>query len=181
MATQTQYSTDGYAIIRQSIPPDKIQVLQSIVSDINLNKRKVDLLQHTQLKDYVDALMRPLFSNINIAIHNLVELSALVANNAKPVKLGWHKDNIPGGGIHAFQIPLLPGDAFHQLVPGSQNRELIDDEITARNAGGQDMPGAVQIALDVGDVLIRSPFILHRGYNESGIDRFTIVGAFSED
>lgn len=181
MTNQTQYATEGYVVVRECISSESIQSLLSLVSDMNLNKRKLDLIGHGDLKTSVDALVRPLFLTLGIAVGDLVELSALVANNARPVKLGWHKDNIPGGGRHAFQIPLLPGDAFHQLVPGSQNRELTDDEITARNAGGQHMPGAVQITLDVGDVLIRSPFILHRGYNETGIDRFTIVGAFSED
>jgi hypothetical protein len=124
-------------------------------------------------------LIRPLFLEAGVALTEMVELYALAALDGKSVKLGWHKDRPAGGGIHSFQLPLLDGDCFHELVPASHLRELTDSEIRARNAGGEGMPGAIQIALNRGDVLLRNPSILHRGFNPRGDERLTIVGTYT--
>lgn len=170
---------DGYAIVQQCVPLPGVEELRLLVTAMNLNKRKPDLMGNAQLKQAVDDLLRPLFMDIGVQVARIVELSALIATNSRPVKLGWHKDRPPQNGIHSFQLPLLPGDRFHELVPGSHTRDLTAVEIAARNAGGSDMPGAVTIDLDVGDILLRSPFILHRGYNAHGVERLTIVGTYA--
>lgn len=76
-----------------------------------------------------------------------------------------------------FQLPLLLGDNIHQVVPGTHSREINEDEIAARNAGGNAMPNALRIDLAVGDILLRSPVLFHRGYGLQGVDRLTSVGA----
>lgn len=143
-------------------------------------KRKLDLMGDDSVVQRTHNLLVPLLTELGFGSGEIVDLSALIATESKPVKLSWHRDRPRNGGIHSFQIPLLPGDKFHQLVPGSHKRALTPEEISARNSGGRYMPEALAISLDVGDVLLRSPLILHRGYNERGVERLTLVGALSE-
>ena len=178
-AMNNQYANDGYIVLRQCVQPQQIRSLTSLVEKMDLNRRKPNLMGNDELIARINAIMRRRFGDIETAVGELVELAALVAKNGKPVKLGWHKDRPQAGGRHAFQLPLLAGDRFHELVPGSHSRDLTQGEIAARNAGGETMPGCVTIELAIGDVLLRSPFILHRGYNQHGINRLTIVGAYS--
>jgi hypothetical protein len=173
-----EYVKEGYVILRDCIALVAIQQMRSILSAHDLRQRKPDLMGDTQLLAMLDALVRPLFQAVTIDVERLIELSALIATNGKSVKLGWHKDRPATGGRHAFQLPLLNGDAFHELVPGSHDRALTEAEVTARNAGGDGMPGAISIKLDRGDILLRSPFVLHRGYNPQGVERLTLVGTY---
>lgn len=173
------YLANGYAIVRQCIPVESAAEIRLLVTAMDITKRKPNLIENAQLRQALDDMLKPLYAGMGIQVERLVELALLIATQSRPVKLGWHRDRPPDSGIHSFQLPLLPGDRFHELVPRSHNRELTAAEIAARNAGGQDMPGAVNIELDVGDILLRSPLIFHRGYNENGIERLTIVGTYA--
>ena len=179
MTSREQYLQDGYTIVRRCVPLDAVGELRSLVTAMNLNKRKPDLIGNPHLKQAVDDVLRPLFIDIGVQAETIQELSALIASNSRAVKLGWHRDRPPGNGRHAFQLPLLPGDHFHELVPGSHIRDLTDSEIAVRNAGGTHMPGAVAIELAIGDILLRSPLIFHRGYNPDGTERVTLVGTYT--
>ncbi|MEZ4870114.1 MAG: hypothetical protein R3C14_52785 [Caldilineaceae bacterium] len=179
MTTYAEYLAGGYTVLRQCIPLQTSAEIRSLVTAMDLTKRKPDLMGNDQIRQSVDAALRPLYTSIGVPVTRLVELSLLIATDARPVKLGWHRDRPPDHGIHSFQWPLLPGDHFHELVPGSHNRALTEGEIAARNAGGHEMPGAVTIELAVGDILLRSPLIFHRGYNEYGVGRLTLVGTYN--
>ncbi len=120
--------------------------------------------------------IQPIIEQTGIDALILTDLYVLTAQAGHTVKLGWHKDVTTG--THAFQLPLLTGDNIHQLVPKTHLREMNEAEIVSRNSGGEQMPNAIKIELRVGDILLRSPTILHRGYTKNSPDRKTIVGRF---
>lgn len=177
---QQPYRSAGYLILRQVVAPTQVEKLTQLVSWAAQPKRKVSLLANQPIVQRVDGIVVPLFQTVAIAVDELVELYLLVAQAAHVVKLGWHRDAKVGDGIHSFQLPLLPGDNIHQVVPGTHARAINAAEIAARNAGGNAMPNAVRIELTVGDILLRSPFLLHRGYGLQGVDRLTLVGTYAE-
>ncbi|MCB0095374.1 MAG: hypothetical protein KDE46_06610 [Caldilineaceae bacterium] len=179
MKRPASYLADGYTILRQSIPLAAVAALHPMVTAMDLTKRKPDLMRNGPLRLALDGLIPPLYAMQNVQVERLVEVALLIATQSRPVKLGWHRDRPPESGAHSFQLPLLPGDHFHELVPGSHSRELTAAEIAARNAGGHNMPGAITIELAVGDLLLRSPLIFHRGFNEHGIERLTLVGTYA--
>lgn len=78
-----------------------------------------------------------------------------------------------------FQAPLLPGDRFLQLVPGSHLRPATDLEISAAQPAGDagDPPGLVTIELEPGDIVYRHTNTLHRGHNPDGVMRRTLVSS----
>ncbi|WP_420631446.1 hypothetical protein [Candidatus Leptofilum sp.] len=174
------YSEEGYCIVRHAVDENKIKTLQQLIAPIQKRKRKVHLLGQPMIVEAVHQVVKPIFSNIGITVDKLEELYLLVAKTSQLVKLGWHRDAKVGNGIHSFQLPLLPGDNIHQIVPGTHLREINEAEILARNAGGKDMPNAIRIDLAAGDILLRSPFLFHRGYSVQGVERLTFVGTYSE-
>ena len=79
-----------------------------------------------------------------------------------------------------FQAPLLPGDRFLQLVPGSHLRLASETEIrtAACDYSGDDPPGLKTIELEPGDIVYRHTNTLHRGQNPEGIRRLTLASSF---
>lgn len=175
-----QYSTLGYCIIRNAFKLDKIEKLRQAIPPFNERKRRVTLFDDSVTVEAINAAVKPVFKDIQVNVNELVELFLLITQAPNTVKLGWHKDKQRGNGVHSFQLPLLAGDNIHQLVPSTHIREINEAEVSARNAGGNAMPNAVRIDLAVGDILLRSPFILHRGYSLKGINRLTFVGTYSD-
>ncbi|MEZ4659228.1 MAG: hypothetical protein R2911_16825 [Caldilineaceae bacterium] len=137
MELSESYLAEGYAIVRQCIPVDAAAEIRLLVTAMDITKRKPNLIENAQLRQALDDLLKPLYAKLGIQVERLVELALLIATQSRPVKLGWHRDRPPANGIHSFQLPLLPGDRFHELVPGSHDRELTDAEIAARNAGAR--------------------------------------------
>ena len=180
MNNTEHYSNAGYVIVREVVAADRVEQLQQLVATVHQRKRKIPLLDEQSIVVVVNEVVKPIFHNIAVPVNELVELYLLVAHAAHPVKLGWHRDAKVGKGVHSFQLPLLPGDNIHQVVPGTHRREFNDAEIAARNAGGNEMPNAVRIDLAVGDILLRSPFLFHRGYALAGVERLTFVGTYTE-
>ena len=180
MQTKAKYSDEGYCIVCQAIGTGTIEIFRQMVAPIKKRKRKVHLLDKHVIVDAVNQAVKPIFQTIDVRADELEELYLLVAKASHPVKLGWHKDAKVGDGVHSFQLPLLPGDNIHQVVPGTHLREINEAETLARNAGGNEMPNAIRIELAVGDILLRSPFLFHRGYSLQGVERLTFVGTYSE-
>ena len=113
------------------------------------------------------------------------------------VRQGWHRDFVRPGFIenefemgtpaearflaasHALccqlNAPLLPGDRFLQLVPGSHRRASTPAEIAAGEAGAAaEMPGARTVAMEPGDIALYDPNLWHRGWNPEGRARWTV-------
>lgn len=185
MDRTAEYIEDGFIVLRDVVAPAQIMALHQLVAPLELQKHKIPLLGEQTIVTAVDEIVRPIIARVAVKIHALVELYLLVAQRSHIVKLGWHRDAkvsdpVVGDGLHSFQLPLLPGDNLHQVVPGTHLREINEDEIAARNAGGNAMPNAIRVDLDVGDMLLRSPFLWHRGYGLQGVDRMTFVGTYSE-
>lgn len=185
MDESTAYIENGFIVLRDVVTPAQITPLHRLVAPVEWQKRKVPLLHEQTIATAVDEIVKPLFARVAVEVDALVELYLLVAQASHIVRLGWHRDAkvsdpIVGDGVHSFQLPLLPSDNIHQVVPGTHSREINEDEIAARNAGGNAMPNAARIDLAVGDILLRSPFLFHRGYGLQGIDRLTFVGTYAE-
>jgi ectoine hydroxylase-related dioxygenase (phytanoyl-CoA dioxygenase family) len=141
--------------------------------------------------DWLNVEIAPLVKFLLEAEARCTELNMLFAGGGKSVKLGWHRD--AGGSSDddedaaiqrdllrtcGFLAPLKFTDTFHELVPGSHNRPLTLEEAEARINPKKEMPGAIRISLELGDVLLRHAYSLHRGMNRTGADRWTISGQF---
>jgi hypothetical protein len=81
--------------------------------------------------------------------------------------------------LKQYNVPLLPGDRFLNIVPTSHLRASTPAEIQAAGAGEQaDMPDAMIVELEPGDVVYYNANLWHRGWNPEGRDRWTMHSAF---
>lgn len=132
--------------------------------------------------------------------HSLFNL--LTAGGGEQYTQLWHRDFHPDQSkrsqdeaewLHVRQAlsrkivqmnaPLLPGDDVLQVVPGSAARQATAAELAAAEQSWHDpmsvdMPGAIEVRLEPGDVVYYDNTILHRGHNPSGKARLTIHNAY---
>ena len=85
-----------------------------------------------------------------------------------------------------WNTPLLPDEHFLQVVPGSHCRACTEEELAHIGAGfvteeevangGEftGMPGGVTVRMELGDVCYFDAGIIHRGWNPTGINRWTM-------
>ena len=65
-------------------------------------------------------------------------------------------------------------------MPGSHHRRATEEETAAGAYPFEgDMPGEMPVQLEPGDVVLRHPNLIHRGFNPEGISRWTIIADFS--
>ncbi len=112
----------------------------------------------------------------------------LAGGGEQPYELAWHRDlGKPGDPDEAnyyrrlqglfvqFNAPLLPGDRFLNIVPASHLRASTAAEIEAAAAGVEaDMPDALIVELEPGDIVYYNANLWHRGWNPQGIKRWTM-------
>lgn len=105
---------------------------------------------------------------------------------------GWHRDIAkPGapdeveflrhhhGRFVQFNAPLLPGDKFLNIVPASHLRASTPAEIQASAAKeNPQMPGAMVVEVEPGDIAYYNANLWHRGWNPTGANRWTMHSAF---
>ena len=111
------------------------------------------------------------------------------ADSARPQDqaIPFSLDRALGTLGHHVQInaPLLPADSFLEIVPGSHIRPETTAEVAAAREGGgfpwaasagekREMPGAVRLALEPGDIAYYNSNLWHRGYNPEGRPRWTM-------
>ncbi len=83
------------------------------------------------------------------------------------------------GKVVQFNAPLLADDHFLQIVPNSHLRASTATEIEiAADARAGEMPGALIVPLEPGDVVYYDPNLWHRGWNPDGGQRWTMHCAF---
>lgn len=116
----------------------------------------------------------------------------LAGGGGEAYKQAWHRDiGKPGAPDEAeflqrthgksvqFNAPLLAGDRFLNIVPASHLRASTAEEIRASQAGeAADMPGAMIVAVDPGDIVYYNANLWHRGWNPDGVERWTMHAAF---
>ena len=138
----------------------------------------------------------------------------LNGGGGQPYLQGWHRDlGKPGapdeveylkkhhGRFVQFNAPLLPGDRYLNIVPGSHLRASTKEEIAASqfvHLPGADpkltptpeqiktilerdpgvMPGAMTVELEPGDIAFYNANLWHRGWNPHGGIRWTMHCAF---
>ncbi|MCZ6635194.1 MAG: phytanoyl-CoA dioxygenase family protein [bacterium] len=116
----------------------------------------------------------------------------LASGGGQPYCQKWHRDigkpGVPGeadflkrfhGKFVQFNAPLLAGDRFLNIVPASHLRDSTPEEIRASADGDQaDMPGALIVELEPGDIVYYNANLWHRGWNPEGINRWTLHCAF---
>ena len=77
-----------------------------------------------------------------------------------------------------FNAPLVAGDRFLHIVPGSHLRASTDAEIEASRSESGEMPGALVVDLEPGDIVHYNANLWHRGWNPEGRKRWTLHCAF---
>ena len=116
----------------------------------------------------------------------------LAGGGGQAYRQNWHRDLcIPGSSGEAaylrrhhghfvqYNVPLLPGDRFLNIVPTSHLRASSAAEIQAAEAGEQAaMPDAISVELEPGDAVYYNANLWHRGWNPAGINRWTMHAAF---
>ena len=113
-----------------------------------------------------------------------------------PYRQRWHRDvrAIQGEGdegaflrtMHGKSVqlnaPLVPGDAFLNVVPRSHRRSSTPEELAVAAAEDEDadapMPGATIVRLEPGDIVYYNACLYHRGWNPEGARRWTMHCAF---
>ena len=136
---------------------------------------------------YIDALVS------GPARHSLFGM--LAGGGRKSYSQAWHRDmGRPGvpieetflarfkGQFVQFNAPLVSGDCFLQIVPGSHLRASTEAELRVAQNGGSaaadGMPGTLTVELEPGDIAFYNPNLWHRGFNPEGRKRWTMHCAF---
>ena len=137
------------------------------------------------LVDSIDALVD------GLARHSLFGM--LASGGGQAYCQGWHRDlGRPGapdeaellrrfhGDFVQFNAPLVRGDRFLQIVPASHLRVSSQGELEAAAKGteGAEMPGALTVELEPGDIVFYDANLWHRGWNPTGEKRWTMHCAF---
>ncbi len=116
----------------------------------------------------------------------------LAGGGEQPYRQAWHRDlGKPGDPDEAgflqrfhgrsvqFNAPLLPGDHFLNIVPASHLRASTPAEIEAAKAGDQaQMPEALVVEVEPGDIVYYNANLWHRGWNPEGGMRWSLHCAF---
>ena len=115
----------------------------------------------------------------------------LASGGEKPYTQQWHRDLCrPGdaeetaylrrheGRFVQFNAPLVPGDRFLHIVPGSHLRASTAEEIEASRSESGEMPNALVVELEPGDIAYYNANLWHRGWNPEGHKRWTMHCAF---
>jgi len=119
----------------------------------------------------------------------------LAGGGGQAYRQAWHRDiGKPGaedeleflarfhGHFVQFNAPLVAGDHFLQIVPSSHLRFSTDSELRTAQAGAaaqtEDMPDAMVVELEPGDIVFYNANLWHRGYNPEGKKRWTLHCAF---
>ena len=115
----------------------------------------------------------------------------LAAGGGQPYTQKWHRDLCrPGdadetaylrrheGSSVQFNAPLVPGDRFLHIVPGSHRRASTAAEIEASRSEAGEMPDALVVGLEPGDIAYYNANLWHRGWNPEGRKRWTLHCAF---
>ncbi|MFT5085803.1 MAG: hypothetical protein ACI8PG_000150 [Planctomycetota bacterium] len=116
----------------------------------------------------------------------------LAGGGGQSYTMAWHRDiGKPGAADEAvflqkhhgrsvqFNAPLVAGDRFLHIVPASHLRASTQDELTAETAGDDaDMPDALVVELEPGDIAYYNANLWHRGWNPEGAKRWTLHCAF---
>ena len=115
----------------------------------------------------------------------------LAAGGGQPYLQKWHRDlGKPGapdeaeylerqhGRLVQFNAPLAAGDRYLHIVPSSHGRPSTAAEIAASQNTGGDMPEALVVELEPGDIVYYNANLWHRGWNPEGAKRWTMHCAF---
>ncbi len=116
----------------------------------------------------------------------------LAGGGGRAYAQAWHRDiGKPGAADEAeflqkhhgrsvqFNAPLIAEDHFLHIVPASHLRASTEDELTAAAAKEQaNMPGALIVELEPGDIAYYNANLWHRGWNPEGQKRMTLHCAF---
>ena len=120
-------------------------------------------------------------------------LFGMLANGGgQPYCQSWHRDiGKPGdddeesflhrlhGNFLQFNAPLLPEDRFLNIVPASHLRASTCQELeVAKGNGNLNMPNAIELMLEPGDIVYYNANLWHRGWNPNGEKRWTMHCAF---
>jgi hypothetical protein len=213
----TQYEDEGYLIMREAFPPERVKALRLAVIGmidralagqcelkwIDRDKRlpaRTGHMLHPDKYDpawaewlaedlvfYIDALVG------DTARHSLFGM--LAGGGGQSYRQAWHRDvGKPGspdeeeflrrfhGHFVQFNAPLVQGDSFLQIVPASHLRASTDEELWTAKEGAkaetEDMPGAMVVEMEPGDIVFYNANLWHRGWNPAGKKRWTLHAAF---
>ena len=147
---------------------------------------------HSAFADWIDEDLAPhleaLVSGPSVR-HSLFGM--LASGGGEPYTQKWHRDlGRPGdpdetayllrhaGTFLQSNAPLVPGDRFLNIVPRSHLRASTAVEIEASRSESGEMPDALVVELEPGDIAYYNANLWHRGWNPEGRKRWTMHCAF---
>lgn len=118
-----------------------------------------------------------------------MELFNMLIDPPSSFSLRWHRDAIPWSASPSEETEALSHPAHHTqynlplhpdssliLIPRSHSRPRVEAE-RAADPYDENMPGAVKVELQAGDLVFYDNNILHRGVYEAGKERATLHGS----
>jgi hypothetical protein len=204
------FHTDGFVVLRQCYAPERVSQLRQAI--LPLKAQAPDSMRLSHLlhpESYSHVFAEWLAEDAGPHVEALVgggairhSLFNLLGSTGEPYVQHFHRDVHPNQSkrpenhedwlrfrntIHGRTVqmnaPLLPGDSFFFVVPGSHNKLSTPAEVSAAihsrtEPVAAQMPGAIQVQLEPGDAVYYDFTLWHRGHNPHGAERLTIHNAY---
>jgi hypothetical protein len=175
-----RFDTDGFLVLRDRIPPDLLTRLRAAADRWTAMPPtgdhlfsggvlwRVDYLHDKGEDASLELLGSPEVLGIaeSLAGPDLVPTyeSLVVKAEGRGAPVPWHQDAVHARRHRLFNVDVyldaaLPGQGALRVVPGSQRART--DACALRDDHGWDVPGAVEVPMAPGDVLVHDDMVVH--------------------
>ena len=175
-----RFDADGYLVLPGRVPPELVQRLRAAADHWTSQPRtpdhlhsggalwRVDYLHDKGSDASLELLGSPEVLGIaeSLAGPDLVPTyeSLVVKAAGAAAAVPWHQDAVHARRHRLFNVDVyldaaVPGAGALHVVPGSQRARI--DACDLRDEHGWDVPGAVEVAMEPGDVLVHDDMLVH--------------------
>ncbi len=175
-----RFDAEGFLVLRDRIPPDLLARLRAAADRWAARPStgdhlfagdvlwRVDYLHDKGETASLELLGSPEVLGIaeSLAGPDLVPTyeSMVIKAEGAGAPVPWHQDAVHARRHRLFNVdvyldPALPGQGALRVVPGSQRERT--DACALRDVHGWDVPGAVEVPMSPGDVLVHDDMLIH--------------------